>query len=333
MLICYKNAVMSKAPFTTIDSARSALSRLTMTELRILVAIRTAGNMSRAAVVLGVSQPALSQHVRDVEEKMGAALFVRHHRGLDPTPYGDVLLGLATALQLEMGIAAERLVQEGKDGQAPLRIGSMSVTSGGILAVALSRFVSNEDGPSVVLVEGSREVLLEHLYHRRIDLFIGRLPPRETEPQLIRETLFQDGAVVICSTRHRLASRSRINIKTLLDHPWIVPAEDTSFHQQIADSLRQANLPLPTARITSYSMLAFPAIVSTSNLLGFLPTSLYASGTLSASLLRLPVNLNWAPSPLGVLMRREVSKGPQAERLLEILRSVAASARASALIR
>ncbi|WP_287143310.1 hypothetical protein [Achromobacter sp.] len=45
---------------------------------------------------------------------------------------------------------------------------------------------------------------------------------------------------------------------------------------------------------------------------------------------RLEVDLAWTPSPLGILMRRDASVNPGAQRLLEILRAVAGSARASA---
>ncbi|WP_326533633.1 LysR substrate-binding domain-containing protein [Pseudorhodoferax sp.] len=323
---------MADQGFEGVQDAAAALRRLTMSELRALHAVKAAGNISRAAQALGVSQPALSQHIREVEDKLGLSLFLRHRRGLEPTVFGAILLRLAEALRADLGIAAEELVRATRDHRRPLRIGSMPVTSGGLLAVALGRFAAEPGTPPVVLMEGPRELLLEHLLHERVDAFVGRLPRTLEAKGLVTETLFLDGAVVIASARHPLAKKPRLTMQALQDYPWIVPAEDTAFHEQISESLRAVGLPAPAGRIRSYSMLAFPAIVSTSPLLGFLPTSLFAAGTMSASLQRLPVDLAWQASPVGIITRAERDAGNGLDRLLDLLRAVAASARSSAAL-
>jgi DNA-binding transcriptional LysR family regulator len=321
---------MAHHTLSSVQEAIAALRRLTMAELRALLAVKSSGNISRAAQAIGVSQPALSQHIREVEEKLGVALFVRHRRGLDPTVFGAVLMRLAEAMRADLGIAAEELVRAARDDQPPLRIGSMPVTSGGLLAIALGRFAAVASNPPVVLMEGPRELMLEHLQHQRIDAFVGRLPRQLDVPGLQAETLFLDGGVVIASTRHPLSRKTRLSMQDLQQHRWIVPAEDTAFHEQIADSMRAAGLAIPIARITSYSMISFPAIVSTSDLLGFLPTSLYASGTLSSALQRLPVNMQWVSSAVGIITRTRTrifgDGNGELERLFDVLRSTAASA-------
>lgn len=310
--------------------AAAALRRLTMIETRALAAVKAAGTLSGAAELLGVRQPTLSQHVRDIEDKLGVALFLRHRRGIEPTPVGAVMLRLAAALQTDFAWAAEALVAASGADQLPLRVGSMAVTSGGLLALALGRYVAESPSTSAVLVEGSREVLLEHLRHGRIDVFVGRLPAEDEAAGLRQEVLFLDSAVVIAAARHPLARRGRIDPNALAAQGWILPAEETSFHQQIEATFRRAGLALPRARVSSYSMLAFPAIVSTSDLVGFLPTSLFAAGTLSASLRRLEIDIEWVPSPVGILVRAEPATREPLQAFLRVLRAVAASARAAA---
>ena len=313
----------------TLDSPETAqlLRRITMSELRSLLAIKSAGTLTRAATALQVSQPALSQQLREIENKLGMPLFVRHRRGLEPTQVGHVMLRLAAAMGVDLNIAAQELAVATRDDVAVLRVGSMAVTSAGLLAVALGRFAAQSPDTQVVLMEGPRETLLEHLRHRRIDVFIGRLPDANEATDLDRETLLLDGAVVIAAARHPLGRRSRLSLGQLLTADWILPAEDTSFHQQIAASLRAAGLTTPLARIHSYSMLAIPAVVSTSELLGFLPTSMFASGAMSSGLQRLAVDFDWHASPVGVMTRRESHMDEQVSQLLTLLRSVAASAR------
>lgn len=321
--------MMNPVKTLTVQHASQLLRRVTMSELRSLLAIKTAGNLTRAALALQVTQPALSQQLRDVEEKLGLPLFVRHRRGLEATPAGNVMLRLAAAMGVDLHIAAEELSSAIRDDALPIRIGSMAVTSAGLLAVALGRFGKQFPGSPVVVMEGSREVLLEHLRHRRIDLFIGRLPEDSGVRDLDSETLVLDGAVVIASARHPLGRRARLSMSQLEKHAWILPAEDTSFYQQIAQSMRAQGGTVPKAVIQSYSMLAIPAVVATSDMLGFLPTSMFASGAMSAGLQRLPVEFNWIASPVGILTQRERQTTERIQGLLGILRSVAASARGS----
>lgn len=298
-----------------------------MSELRSLLAIKSAGNLTRAALELRISQPALSQQLRDVEEKLGMPLFVRHRRGLEATTAGEVMLRLAAALSVDLNIAAEELALTAHQDAKPIRIGSMAVTSAGLLAVALGRFAVQSPNATVVVMEGPRETLLEHLRHRRIDFFIGRLPDDDSVSDLESETLFLDGAVVVASARHPLGRRTRLKMEHLEPFGWILPAEVTTFYKQIAQSMRAAGLSVPPARIRSYSMLAIPAVVSTSELIGFLPTSMFASGATSAGLQRLAVEFDWTASPVGVLTHRDLVASERLNSLFQILRSVAASAR------
>lgn len=59
--------------------------------LRLFEAVARHRNLSRAAAALGTTQPALSYRIRRMEELLGVALFRRGHRGLTPTPEGEVL--------------------------------------------------------------------------------------------------------------------------------------------------------------------------------------------------------------------------------------------------
>lgn len=327
-LICHNSLVMIN-PVQTLTPALAAqlLRRVTMSELRSLQAIKSAGSLTRAALTLNVTQPALSQQLRDIEEKLGMPLFTRHRRGLEPTPPGKVMLRLAAALGVDLRIAADELALAVGTDTMPIRVGSMAVTSAGLLAVALGRFAQISPDSHVVVMEGPRETLLEHMRHQRIDLFIGRLPEDDSTRDLDSETLFLDGAVVVASSRHPLGRRARLTMDSLRPYGWILPADDTSFYQQISHSLRARGMSVPQARIKSYSMLAIPAVAATSDLLGFLPTSMFASGALSAGLQRLPVDIDWIASPVGIITPRERAVTDRIAPLMEVLRMVAASTR------
>lgn len=304
------------------------LRRLTMAELRALAAVKANKTLSRAADALHVTQPTLSQHIRGIEQKLGLHLFDRHRRGMEPTRTGLVMLRLATTLQIDMSLAAEELAIAARTGVRPIRIGSMPITSAGILAVALGQFATTaSSNESIVIMEGPREQMLEHLRHDRIDLFVGRLPAEGEIADFRRELLFLDTVVVVCASKHPLAQRrSAVAVKDLVSFPWVMPAEDTSFYQQVAETFRGAGTSSPRGLVQSYSMHAIPAIVASSSLLGFLPASLFAAGTMGQVLRRVPVSLTWTPDPIGVLTRLGARDDEKLQRVMRALRAVAGGA-------
>lgn len=143
----------------------------------------------------------------------------------------------------------------------------------------------------------------------------------------MRELLFLDSLVVIASPRHPLAGRRRVDPEALHQYRWILPGEDSTFYQQLSQTLRQAGYPTPFGMVQSYSMHAIPAVVANSDLLGFLPASLYAAGTFGGTLRPVPVSVNWLPAPVGVLMRPATASEERMQPFLRTLRAVVASAR------
>jgi DNA-binding transcriptional LysR family regulator len=309
-------------------AAMTLLRRLTMAELRALASVKAAGTLSGAADLLGVTQPTLSQHIRDIEAKLDMRLFDRHRRGIEPTAAGSIMLRFAESLQSDLGRAAEELSIVAREDRRPIRIGSMPIASGGLMAVAMGQFASDARNlTSIVMQEGPREVLLEHLRHGRIDLFVGRLPPEAECTGFEREQLFLDTLIVVASSNHELASRKRITADILQSQRWVLPGEDSTFYQQIAQSLRRAGLPMPHGVVHVYAMHAIPAIVATSRLLGFLPASLLAGHASANTLRRLPFDIDWVPAPVGILVKPDIAGDARLQPFLRALRGVAASAR------
>lgn len=74
------------------------MSELELRHLRTVCAIAEAGSLTKAAELLGVTQPALSAQLRAVENIIGGKLFDRHSAGSTPTELGDSVVGLAATL-------------------------------------------------------------------------------------------------------------------------------------------------------------------------------------------------------------------------------------------
>src|SRR3954454_2481563 len=80
--------------------------RLRLRDLRVFFTVMQSGSLAKAAVQLRVSQPAVSQVIADLEHTLGARLFDRSSRGVEPTVYANALLarGRAAFDELRQGI-------------------------------------------------------------------------------------------------------------------------------------------------------------------------------------------------------------------------------------
>lgn len=91
-------------------------------KLKIFNQVAKAGSFTGAARQLGVSQSALSRHVRDLEQDLGAALFTRHARGLVLTSEGERLFETASDISEQLDSVERTILETGQCPQGPLRV-------------------------------------------------------------------------------------------------------------------------------------------------------------------------------------------------------------------
>ncbi|MDG9693097.1 LysR family transcriptional regulator [Streptomyces mutabilis] len=146
--------------------------------LRTFVTVHRAGSFTRAAALLGLSQPAVTSQIRTLERQLGRPLFLRQARGVTPTTIGDELAHKA-APHLD---ALVEIAETGLDDDSSLRTlhlaGPPEFTAERALP-ALTE-LTGEDGQGFALRAsfGNAEEALEGLAAGHHDLAIGTARPR-----------------------------------------------------------------------------------------------------------------------------------------------------------
>lgn len=144
---------------------------VTMVQLHYVRAASDLGSFSRAAVSLGVTQPALSNGVATLERALGGAIFVRSATGVTLTPLGDrVLPHLHRILASIETVLAEVRADNGRE-VTPLRVGVSPLIHPGVIARALEGAGRNRLGP-LVLTEDNMSSLRDLLRGRQVDLIL-----------------------------------------------------------------------------------------------------------------------------------------------------------------
>ena len=155
------------------------MDRLNYHHLRYFREVAHDGQLGRAAARLNLSQSALSMQIRQLEERLGHALFDRVGRGLELTEAGRIALGHADRI---FGAGAELLSVLNREGQeaAPLRVGALSTMSRNFQSRFLQPLL-REGGVRMELRSGNTARLLEALRALQLDVVLTTELPQQAD--------------------------------------------------------------------------------------------------------------------------------------------------------
>ena len=200
--------------------------------VRYFIAVAEYLNFRKAAEQLHIAQPPLSRQIRQLEEDLGVALFVRDKRRVELTKAGHAFLEEARKLVVQAGHAAEaaRHAQKGESGI--VRIGVASGLGGVVSKVV---FEHRRRLPAIEIE--CKDVFSGHqkeaLHKGVID--VGFLRPPVDQVNLDCELLFEEEFVVVLPKTHRLAKRRFLKLKDIAGEPLII--FDRSFSSGLYDKI------------------------------------------------------------------------------------------------
>ena len=177
--------------------------------LRYFVAAAEAENVSRAALRLHVSQPALSRQIRDLEYELGFALFERTARSVQLTAAGKSFLGEARAVlaRVELAVKTARAIAV---GGGELHVGYAPSPTVRLLPPALRRFQSEMPNVRVKLHDLSTEEMLSGLRQGSLQICFVVRPSRAMLRGLEFEELARDVMCLAVPPQHRFARQKVI---------------------------------------------------------------------------------------------------------------------------
>lgn len=189
--------------------------------LRYFIAVAEEENVSRAALKLHVSQPALSRQVRDLEEELGFALLTRSAKSVKLTAAGRAFLPEAQAVlaRLEQGLQAARAVAAG--GRGELHVGYAPSPTARLLPPALRAFQTELPNVRVRLHDLSTEEMLAGLRTGKLQLALMVQQP----PALMRGLRFMplttDVLRLAVAPGHPLARKRAVTLADIASQPLV----------------------------------------------------------------------------------------------------------------
>lgn len=195
------------------------MHNLTMRQLRSIQTIDKTKKISTAAREIGLTAPAVTLQLQQVEEASEILLFERSKFGMQTTMAGRAYVEAAGAIegilrQLEDKIDA---LKEGKSGR--IRLGIVS-TAKYFAPYLVAGFAKSNPDVEIVMTVGNREQLLEMLHSHEADLFIMGRPPNNIN---VNSFIFGDHPlVVIAPPDHPLANKGEISKERIADETFLI---------------------------------------------------------------------------------------------------------------
>jgi DNA-binding transcriptional LysR family regulator len=210
------------------------MDQMELRHLRYFVAVAEELSFTAAARRLNISQPPLSQQIRELELDLATPLFERTSRRVELTAAGAGFLEHARAIlaQAEHAVEDVRAIGTGRVGM--VRIGTTGSVLLGPLAGLIAAFGRRHPGIAVRLREMGPAEQVVSLQARRIDIIFLRRPPTETE--LVVETAWREGVGVSLPRGHPLAALPRLPLAALEGHDLVsLRLRDSRFAQYLRD--------------------------------------------------------------------------------------------------
>ena len=211
-------------------------------QLKAFHAVAQHGSFTKAAERLFLTQPAISDQVRKLEERFGVLLFHRNKRSVRLTDLGERLLSITQRLFVIEAQAQELL----QDSQA-LQTGSLILAVDAPVHVLpqIARFCERYPGISVKIETGNTDESLFRLFNYQADLaLLGR---DVSDERLISLPLRNDPMVAFVSHNHPWANRESICLADLHDTPLVLREIGSVTRQTLEEEMAQAGFSIRPA--------------------------------------------------------------------------------------
>ncbi|TVR08894.1 MAG: LysR family transcriptional regulator [Salinarimonadaceae bacterium] len=210
--------------------------------LRYFVAIAEAGSFSKAARHLGVAQPALSRHVREIEEQLGTSALLRTSRGVTLTEDGELLYTSALNILRQLDSLPSIVGRRGGPVTGRVVIG-LPTSANVVLALPLLfAVIERLPGVQIHIIESLSGFLREWVQTGRLDLAV--LYDAETSSSLFVERLVEEELCLVGAPHACASLTPEIRLADVARLPLVLPGLPHSMRQLVNEVSIQHNVAL-----------------------------------------------------------------------------------------
>jgi DNA-binding transcriptional LysR family regulator len=297
--------------------------RLKLHDLRILIAVAQAGSMNKAAILLNLTQSAVSRSIAELERTVGVSLLDRSARGVEPTEYGRAMLECGVAVFDDLREGAKKIEFLADPAVGEVRIGCHPALAASYVPAVVDGLARRYSRIVFHLVVADVETLHRELTDRNVDLLITREFRPLVDERLSFEFLFNDSFVVVAGAKNPWARRRRIVLAELVNESWALPPPETAFGSAVRDAFQSCGLDYPRTTVVAIPSDVRISLLATGHFLTIFALSALRFSIRRPELRVLPVELPMSDVPSGIVTLKNRTLSPVARLFVDGSRKVA----------
>jgi LysR family transcriptional regulator of abg operon len=292
-----------------------------LNQIRDLIAVSEAGSLRAAARRIGISQPAMSKSLAELEREFQAQLLTRTSRGVALTAAGRAFVARARVVQGELRKVQEDLaaLRGGTEGTVAFGIGPALALP--LMPGAMIRFRAERPGARVRIREGMRNALLPMVRDETLDFAVTERA-EASEPGMHFRPLFGLELVVAARKGHPLARAT--SLSDLANAPWLFfypPGSGGALER----AFTAAGLTPPHGLVHCESYATALILIARTDLLGLVPPEVIEEPVAHRHIQRIPVRESIQRRRIGIFTRADTPLSPTAALMVQALVGAARS--------
>lgn len=298
----------------------SLAQKLKPAHLRLVLRIAEVEQLQIAAEAQGMSQPAASRILAELEADVGGKLFIRHPRGMEPTELGHAFVRYARVILSDIDNLETELHQLNTGHSGEIRVGAVTGPAVGCLVPAV-RALKAQSPDLRVSIEISPSVdLVRRLEEGHVDLILARIPSRQDSRDFLLHPARHEVVSLLAHAGHPLADKEQIGLDALSAYQWVMQERGSPIRLAVEQAYHAEALPVPGNVINSSSLLVALAMLKGGSAIA--PQAreaaeLLTSDGIGANLTVLRTRSTIHVTPFYVVRHRHRQQSRAAQRLLE----------------
>jgi DNA-binding transcriptional LysR family regulator len=294
------------------------LNRLRMRQVALILAVGEHGTLRKASLELGMTQPAATKMIQELESALGQRLFERVGRGQKLTPAGASVLRYFSGIRGSLEAMSRELAELQLGSAGRVSIGSIMAPSPQLLTGAIVALKKAYPLLSIDVTLETSDRLLELLREGSLDLAIGRIRDAHRADYCF-EPLENEALAVVVGTRHPLAKLKKVKFTQLLAYPWILQPPASPMREVLnQEFLLHQTLP-PQGLIETASVVTTTCLMAETNSIGVMPQSIADNYAEHGLLHILPLTIHHKMEAFGTITRRDRPLSEAAQYLVDSL--------------
>lgn len=305
---------------------------LKLRHVRLFLAVAEQGSLTAAGRAEGLSQPAMSKSLAEMEAMLGARLVLRQGRRVSLTPEGEAFRRHARAAMARLEAAAAAIRPE--TGAGRLAVGLLPTVSTRFFPQIVGEYLGHDQShdrghdrghdraPTLSIETGAHPVLLRKLRDRQIDLMIGRMPQPAEMPGLEFEFLYEEP--IIAAVRAGHPGQGQPIARLLCDHPVILPTRDAIIRGTVDAYLGSLNLAELVPAVETSTLALGRGLLFATDAVWFISQGVLEAELEAGQIETLPLGATYLSGAVGMTVVAGHLLPPALSRLMDFARQAAA---------